>query len=166
MQKFRLILTAGVAALAMATSPLAVAQSPLGSSSVRTAQPAPGVRHAPEATAEKEARFEHDTIRLLNNHREAHGLEPVSVDSTLMSQSKEWSEKMAATGDFKHGEWNVFENIAYNHAPDDSSRLFQQWRNSPGHNRNILHPEVSKVGVGVEITPEGRVYGTMQLTWE
>lgn len=159
MRSLPLALAAGLTVLSLATPPLATAQSSLGSSKPGSTLPTSGT------TAGKEARFEEETIRLLNEHRASHHLNPVVIDPTLTAQAKNWSEYMSRTGDFQHGKWNVFENIAYNHRLDDASALFHQWKNSPGHNRNMLEPTVTKVGVGVQITSNNRVYGTMQLIW-
>ncbi|QGU03312.1 CAP domain-containing protein [Corynebacterium comes] len=107
--------------------------------------------------------IENETVRLLNDYRASRGLNRLNVDPGLTSQARGWSQRMAGGSSFAHSNSNVFENIAWNtHAGSDS--FFNQWKGSPGHNRNMLEAGVTKVGVGVAYAPDGKAYATMQLS--
>ena len=109
------------------------------------------------------AHLEHQTVQRLNDYRASRGLNRLSVDPGLTNQARAWSQRMAAGSSFSHSKGNnVFENIAWNtHAGPDT--FFGQWRNSPGHDRNMLQAGVTKVGVGVAYAPDGKAFATMQL---
>ncbi|SES11147.1 CAP domain-containing protein [Corynebacterium cystitidis] len=103
-------------------------------------------------------------LELLNNHREAHGVQPLKVDQQLMDQSREWSGVQARENRMYHGDYNVFENVAMNWS-GDPDQFFNMWKNSPGHNRNMLNSSVTKAGFGSADSSNGSSYGTMQLMW-
>jgi uncharacterized protein YkwD len=110
------------------------------------------------------AHIENETIRLLNDYRASRGLSRLAVDGGLTAQARGWSQHLAGGAAFRHSHHNVFENIAMNsHA--GPATFFNQWKNSPGHNRNMLEAGVTKVGVGVAFDASGRAYSTMQLAW-
>ncbi|MCX7445149.1 CAP domain-containing protein [Corynebacterium sp. P7003] len=127
--------------------------------------PAPSPSPAPnDPESALNARVSAETIRLLNEHRVAHGLRPVIVDANLTRRSVEWSKHMRDVNRLYHSGDNVWENVLYNYnSASDASAPFRQWRNSPGHNANMLLPDVTRVGVGFATAADGRVYGTMQL---
>lgn len=107
--------------------------------------------------------IENQTIQQLNDYRASRGLTRLAVDPELTNQARLWSQRMAGGSSFSHSGGNVFENIAWNtHAGPDT--FFQQWRNSPGHDRNMLEAGVTKVGVGVAFAADGRAFATMQLS--
>jgi uncharacterized protein YkwD len=46
------------------------------------------------------------------------------------------------------------ENVAA--GQDNLSEVLQAWRKSPGHNRNLLMPGVTHIGIAVSVAPESR----------
>lgn len=107
--------------------------------------------------------LEGETIRQLNDYRASRGLSRLSVDPILTAQARGWSLHLANGGAFRHSDANVFENIAM-HSNADAGTFFNQWRNSGGHDRNMLAGGVNKVGVGVAHDAQGKAYATMQLS--
>lgn len=108
--------------------------------------------------------LENETIRLLNDYRASRGLGRLTVDPVLTAQARGWSMHLANGAAFQHSNHNVFENIAMNSQAGPAT-FFNQWKNSPGHNRNMLEAGVTKVGVGVAYDASGRAFSTMQLSW-
>jgi uncharacterized protein YkwD len=98
---------------------------------------------------------------LINQHRQANGKGPLSMDSSLTRAAQDHTDWMQATGTFSHtgkngssmlqriqaagGRPNAWaENIAQNSTP---KAVFDMWKNSAVHNRNMLGP-YRKVGIG------------------
>lgn len=107
--------------------------------------------------------LEGETIRLLNDYRSSHGLSRLSIDPQLVTQARSWSQQLAAGAQFAHSPHNVAENIAMNsHAGPET--FFNQWKNSPAHNSNMLKADATSIGVGVAFDNEGKAYSTMQLS--
>jgi uncharacterized protein YkwD len=102
-----------------------------------------------------------ELLRLINQHRQANGQGPLSMDSSLTKAAQDHTDWMQATGTFSHtgkngssmgdriqavgGQPNPSaENIAESSTPQSA---FNLWRNSAGHNRNMLGA-YRKVGIG------------------
>ena len=41
--------------------------------------------------------------------------------------------------------------------------LFQQWKESPGHNANMLQSMFNSIGFGLYVNASGKVYATQQF---
>ena len=117
------------------------------------------------STADDEATF----VAMINNLRTAHGLNALAVDSHLTSQARHWADVMAADDQLKHAGdlsagmapgWDLLgENVGV-HTIHDLNALFQAFVASPHHLENLLDPRFEYVGVGVTITPSGKVWTT------
>lgn len=117
----------------------------------------------------------------VNRHRVQNGLKPLRIDATLENQSSRWSNSMAqhsmANGDsleLSHSGDYVFENVALLHTGNKYDHYsyakgndpIRGWKNSPGHNKNMLRPDVTKMGVGVTIVSRSHfAFLTLQLDW-
>ncbi len=108
---------------------------------------------------------------LVNLLRLRQGLGEVEYNLNLVRVAREWSQEMAATGDFRHnpsysaqyppGWWLAAENIALYYLPSGESRwealsatvidAFEGLSDSPGHYANMVNPNVTSMGVGVTI---------------
>lgn len=147
------------------TAALAVSAAPVHArpSSSSLPQTAPSPVTAPDRDT---SAVEAEIIRLTNEERAVRGLDPLDQDPTLSGNSRQWSGQMAVDGNFEHSTgWNVAENIAYTTAPDaDAATFVDLWMNSPGHRANILHPDHTRVGVGVAVSDSGETYATQQFT--
>lgn len=131
------------------------------------AQVLPSVPSAADASQAGLSAVESEIIRLTNQHRAAHGVQPVQHDPALSANSQEWSDHMAAHRDFRHsGKWNVAENIAATTETNPSAAtIVDMWMNSDGHRANILNPDYNKIGVGLAVSADGATYATQQLIW-
>jgi uncharacterized protein YkwD len=111
---------------------------------------------------EEEQRF----LALLNAHRQANGVPPVSACASLNRAAQAHSEDMRDQDYFDHSGLNgsspssracdacfescqsagLGENIAAGNS--DAEATFDQWLNSPGHNANMLRDSYVVVGLG------------------
>ncbi len=108
---------------------------------------------------------EAEFLRLINEYRQQNGLSSLELSDAL-SRAAAWkSQDMATNGYFAHddtpigrtwtqrlsdcgytfGTW-LGENIAAGNA--SAAATFQQWRDSPGHNANMLSANFAAVGIG------------------
>ena len=113
--------------------------------------------------------IELEHFRLVNEYREEQGLKPFELDNRLMMAARFKAQEMHDLGYFDHaspvyGESHSIpvelfgftrqghENIINgSSAPDgfsDPEAALIYWLNSPGHRGNIVHPNLSAIGVG------------------
>ncbi len=118
--------------------------------------------------------------RLISQYRADHGLKPLKLDPTLMRLAAEHAQRMASMDRMSHslpGEGSFAQRIAAggfraamaaeNVAAGQKSlaAVFEAWRKSPGHNANMLLPNVSLMGIAVAVQPGGRyhTYWSLEL---
>ncbi len=118
--------------------------------------------------------------RLISQYRADHGLKPLRLDPTLMKLAAEHAQRMASMDKMSHslpGEGSFSRRIAAggfrasmaaeNVAAGQKTlaEVFEAWRKSPGHNANMLLPNVSLMGIAVAIQPGGRyhTYWSLEL---
>jgi len=107
---------------------------------------------------------EQKILELMNAKRIEAGLQPLTIDNTLVQVATYKSNNMIQNNFFDHTnpdgtKWTNWlqtigykytstgENIAYN--TSDPVELFNQWWNSPGHRANMMNSSYNKVGIGV-----------------
>jgi uncharacterized protein YkwD len=104
-----------------------------------------------------------ELLRLINEHRKANGKGPLSVDSKLTKAARDHTDWMASpSGKFSHtgkdgssadarikAAGAVFKVSGENIAKDYKfpQQVFDGWKNSDGHNKNMLGASYSKVGI-------------------
>ncbi|MFE5913076.1 CAP domain-containing protein [Streptomyces wedmorensis] len=165
----------------LSTTPTAPSATPPPSATARTARPSasPGAqkpRSAPPATAKPPATEPdsgtrpagggeaEEVVRLVNVERAAAGCKALTVDADLTEAAQDYTDDMAATGNFSHTgtdgsqpqdrieaagyTWSRSgENIAKGQA--DAAAVMDAWMHSPGHRANILNCGFTEIGVGV-----------------
>ena len=107
----------------------------------------------------------------LNDYRLAHHLRPVILNEKLVAASQIHAQDMARRGVISHTgsdgsdhgkriqrQGYVFRFAAENVATGQKSwdKVFKAWQDSPGHNKNLLMPEVSEFGVALVYEPKTR----------
>ena len=114
----------------------------------------------------------------MNQKRTESGLQPLTMDNTLLQVARYKSDHMIQYNYFDHTtpeaiKWTDWlktigytytatgENIAYN--TYDAVELFNQWWNSPGHRANMMNSSYNKVGVGV-LNGNGKYMGTQEFS--
>ncbi len=101
---------------------------------------------------------------LINNYRQQNGLVALQASTSLNTASDWMSNDMAQKNYFSHTDslgrdpftrmrsfgynYNTYmgENIAAGYS--DAASTFNQWKNSPGHNQNMLNPNYRVIGIG------------------
>jgi uncharacterized protein YkwD len=105
--------------------------------------------------------------KLISQYRAANGLGGVEVDERLNRAAEHQARAVAATGILSHGEFTSrmasygitgyrAENLAA--GSDSVEHVIARWKASPGHNQNMLLPQVTKVGLARVDSP-GQGYG-------
>ncbi|NRT80899.1 CAP domain-containing protein [Clostridium beijerinckii] len=117
-------------------------------------------------------------LQLMNEKRKEAGLQPLTIDNTLVQVARYKSDDMIQNNFFDHTnpdgtKWTNWlhtigytyttagENIAYN--TSDPVELFNQWWNSPGHRANMMNEKYTKVGIGV-IYGNNKYMGTQEFS--
>lgn len=103
-------------------------------------------------------------LNLLNQYRVQNGVGPLAVSATLNTAAYNHSRDMSDNNYFSHNspngdtpwdrmadagyDYNTYkgENIARGYA--SAQAVFDGWRNSPGHNANMLNPNFNVIGIG------------------
>lgn len=121
---------------------------------------------------------EDEILRLLNEYRVANGLGTLSLKSDLKNVARWKSESMIQFNYFGHpnptlGGIRAYdltrELFGYTHyngigenlhtvygdgVATDAQEIMTDWKNSPGHNANMLNADWTYVGIGVAYTPK------------
>jgi uncharacterized protein YkwD len=103
-------------------------------------------------------------LGIINAYRKSNGLGTLTISVTLSAAAEHHSLDMAKKNYFSHtlangSSWS--QNIANYGYPSDTSRaeniaagrgsaeeVFQQWKESAGHNKNMLSPKFTAIGIG------------------
>lgn len=133
---------------------------------------------------------EKDMFNLVNQRRQSNGIAPLQWDSTLAAMCTEKSNHMIKHNYFDHGyngydtskvqsvAWkhdvsgeNILANYDYPISEDGASKMtkamFNQWKNSPGHNKAMLNPEYKMFGFGFAFShgkAQYQSYATQQFS--
>jgi uncharacterized protein YkwD len=121
-------------------------------------------------------RITQDLLSRLNAERRARGLAALTWDDSLANMAADWSEHMAATGDFAHRDLSTAsslpgisklsalgENIAWVEGyPNEAYQLHIGWMRSDGHRANMLQPGFDSVGIAV-VCSGGRAWATQNF---
>lgn len=139
---------------------MAMAIALAASISLMPARPAAAIPTSAYCLEPEEAQF----LNLINQHRAQNGVPPLVASQTAGAAAKHHSLNMANQNFFEHAgqdgsdltsrmrehgyTFNTFlgENIAAGDA--SASGTFNSWRNSPGHNANMLNPNYTVIGIG------------------
>jgi uncharacterized protein YkwD len=126
------------------------------------------------ALAQTRSTAEISLLRAVNATRTAHGLRPLSVDSTLTRAARAHSLEMLRGGYFAHGDFHgrmvafhvrgpfAGENLAWGNGSFASpSTVISEWLRSPEHRANLLRPSFTRIGIG---TTQGSFLGNGSAT--
>lgn len=105
----------------------------------------------------------------ISRYRAAHGLGAVKVDASLTAAAERQARAVAEVGYLSHDVGGSFtKRIAYagfgrQHAAENLSagahsmeEALARWQRSPGHNRNLLMPQVQRIGIARVDAPDTR----------
>lgn len=123
---------------------------------------------APQATLTPP---EQVALNLINAYRTSLGLKPVRLDPVLQQEAEWYAQDMAANDNFNHdhrdslGRLPASRLAAFGYRfPDlaaensaagypDGASTFQQWRNSPPHDRTMREPTYRTIGIAAAYGP-------------
>jgi len=113
------------------------------------------------ALAQSRSSAEISLLHAVNATRTAHGLRPLSLDSTLTRAARAHSVEMLRGGYFAHGNLHgrmvafhihgpfVGENLAWGNGSFASpSTVISEWLRSPEHRANLLRAGFTRIGIG------------------
>ena len=100
--------------------------------------------------------------QLISEYRRAKGLGPVSPDNQLNDAAVYQARAVAEAGSLSHGEFSArmasfriggtsAENLSA--GSDDVAGAIGRWKNSSGHNGNLLLPEARRIGLARADSP-------------
>lgn len=114
-----------------------------------------------------------DIARLTNEHRKRNGLSALKFNADMSEVAQSWSSRLAKAGTLSHNPlyskeipkgWRLAsENVLQNWNQASAEQLVKQWINSPGHNANMLNPDITDIGVGYHVGPDGRAWATQNF---
>ena len=144
----------------LAAVPLVAA--PVSQASAVSDAPQTAVQGAPAAVVQSSAAYSRTILVKVNELRASLGLRPVTRYAQLDSIAQDWSQQMASRNSMSHrpkfasgyprGWSSASENVAMRGGSgggDIGARLFEQWRNSPGHYANMVAPDANALGIGL-----------------
>lgn len=117
-----------------------------------------------------------ELLAAVNAYRRTNGLPAVSSDASVTNAARAHARAMAEANSLSHelggdlrsrlanfgvGRTTAVENIAWgvNSVPE----VIALWQNSPGHNQNLLAPDVTRFGIGAAPGPSG-MYWALIMT--
>ena len=116
--------------------------------------------------------MEAEVIRLTNEYRVSLGLNELTQDDALRTVARIRAKEIVTNWAHERSDGThyydildainyplllVGENLAK--GQDSAAEAMEMWKESSGHNANLLLPEFNKIGVGVYYSPEtGRLY--------
>lgn len=134
-----------------------------------------------------QAEYRKEFYKLINAHRASYGVHPLKSEAGLERWAYLKSKHMADNNYFAH-DYNgmlidemypneggsvplMGENIFGSYgkrtpsAKEYAQKSFEGWKNSPGHNANMLNGDFNHVGVGVYRAKDGSMYATTDFGW-
>ena len=103
---------------------------------------------------------EKDLVERVNQYRIANGLKALIIDPVLKLRARRHCAWMANNGSMIHSNEGA-ENIAMGQPTVE--HVLQSWKNSSGHNANLLNPNYTKTGMVGYVAPSGSVFWCQQF---
>ena len=162
-----------IAAAALTVVPLTASSAALAAPAAPQGAPAAAAAVPAQVTSEG-AQYADTVLNKVNELRSSLNLQPVTRYQELDAVAQDWSEQQAAANNMSHrpdftsvypqGWTTGSENVAWRTSGGDTGALiFEQWRNSPGHYKNMTDPNVNSIGIGFAQTSDGRWYATQNF---
>ena len=162
-----------IAAAALTVVPLTASSAALAAPVAPQGAPAAAAAVPAQVTSEG-AQYADTVLNKVNELRSSLNLQPVTRYQELDAVAQDWSEQQAAANNMSHrpdftsvypqGWTTGSENVAWRTSGGDTGALiFEQWRNSPGHYKNMTDPNVNSIGIGFAPTSDGKWYATQNF---
>jgi len=145
--------------------------------SFATGQTKPTAKAPPKKDEFKISAFEQEVIDLTNFERKKESLEPLKPQPLLFASARKHSANMAKQDKLDHtldektmkdrivAENYKYARIAENIAMGQKTpkQVVEAWMKSEGHRKNILTPELTEIGIGIEKNAKGQLYWTQNF---
>ena len=162
-----------IAAAALTVVPLTASSAALAAPAAPEGAPAAAAAVPAQVTSEG-AQYADTVLNKVNELRSSLGRQPVTRYQELDAVAQDWSEQQAAANNMSHrpdftsvypqGWTTGSENVAWRTAGGDTgAQIFEQWRKSPGHYKNMTDPDVNSIGIGFAQTSDGKWYATQNF---
>ena len=127
---------------------------------------------APQHVALENVSLDPDSARdAINRYRASRGLTPLTITARLTAAARRHADDLSAHDRISHrgsdgtNPWDrvrtagykaklAAENVGVGQRSFDE--VLQGWKESPGHNRNLLLPDATQMGVALVINPTSR----------
>ena len=110
----------------------------------------------PDHTGAAQNRYSARLFVSINAYRVKHGVKELSPAANLDVLAQEHSKRMAQAGQLSHEGFRergmrsdspvCVENVGWNYTSPEAQ--LKAWIESPGHDRNMLDPKITKAGIG------------------
>ncbi|MBS7549405.1 CAP domain-containing protein [Dietzia massiliensis] len=101
-------------------------------------------------------------IREIDAYRIAHGRRALAPNADLDRAAQAWADRLAARDEVIHNTALIDrghgENIVAAGTHCGAICLVDLWKNSPGHNENLLDPGYRSAGMGIAYSGNGKVF--------
>ena len=101
-------------------------------------------------------------IREIDAYRIAHGRGALAPNADLDREAQAWADRLAARDEVIHNTALINrghgENIVAAGTHCGAICLVDLWKNSPGHNENLLDPGYRSAGMGIAYSGNGKVF--------
>lgn len=101
-------------------------------------------------------------IREIDAYRVAHGRGALAPNADLDREAQAWADRLAARDEVIHNTALINrghgENIVAAGTHCGAICLVDLWKNSPGHNENLLDPGYRSAGMGIAHSGNGKVF--------
>lgn len=162
-----------IAAAALTVVPLTASSAALAAPAAPQGAPAAAAAVPAQVTSEG-AQYADTVLNKVNELRSSKGLQPVTRYQELDAVAQDWSEQQAAANNMSHrpdftsvypqGWTTGSENVAWRtEGGDTGAQIFEQWRKSPGHYKNMTDPDVNSIGIGFAQNSDGKWYATQNF---
>ena len=162
-----------IAAAALTVVPLTASSAALAAPAAPQGAPAAAAAVPAQVTSEG-AQYADTVLNKVNELRSGLGLQPVTRYQELDAVAQDWSEQQAAANNMSHrpdftsvypqGWTTGSENVAWRtEGGDTGAQIFEQWRKSPGHYKNMTDPDVNSIGIGFAQNSDGKWYATQNF---
>ncbi|MCQ4617744.1 hypothetical protein KBX10_01460 [Corynebacterium sp. CCUG 59401] len=158
-----------------ADEPLVEGGAPVPAANDSAEVPAqPPAEDGAEVSDEQLSELQEALIDATNRFRVQNELPELEPMPELNDLAQDWSEQLARTGggishrpnfaeSYPEGGKHALENVLQNMTDAGADDLVEQWAKSPGHRKNMLDPEINRIGVGVTDHPDGKRYATQNF---
>ncbi len=139
--------------------------------------PKPTAKAPPKKEEFKISEWEQEVIDLTNAERKKEKLNPLKPAPLLFASARKHTANMAKKDELEHeldgktvkdrivAEGYKYARIAENIAMGQKTpkQVVEGWMNSEGHRKNILTPELTEIGIGIEKNAKGQFYWTQNF---